>query len=258
MISDCWPGDRAVSDLVGYILVFSLIFVTVGAISLGALPTLDSARESEQLQNAERAFDVLNSNMIEVYERGAPSRATEINADDGTVETREAVTFNITLVDSAGNTTSSVTETNPVVFTGLGNTEFVFEAGAVIRDQRDQSVMLREPPFSVGDKRVLFTLVKTVSDSRQAVGGGTVLVRAVSTSRSVEIADTDTSVSEYDQFNVTVAGSPRQDAWQRYFENELGLNCTAGTELDCGLDLTQTNVRQTFVTIQGIRINLEL
>jgi hypothetical protein len=243
--------SRAVREVVGYILIFSLIFTTVGLVSVAGIPTFDDARESEQKQNAERAFDVLNTNLAEVYDRGAPSRATELSADDGTVETGDPITFNVTVEDGSGITNSTEADINPIIFSGLGRTKFVYEGGAVFRDQPDSDVMLREPPFKVTDDRVFLPLVETYSNSLQSTGGGTVLVRAEATDRSVDIA------RESEQLNITVSNSPREAAWKRYFEEELGMSCTTGTDLDCGRALDSSGTR-TFVTNQEIRIILEI
>lgn len=253
-------NERAVSEIIGYILVFALIFTTVGLVSISGLPTLDSARETEQLQNAERAFDVLDSNMAEVYERGAPSRATELSAGDSTVETGEPVTFNVSVTEEgSGNVSYTEAEINPVIFSGLGETEFVYEAGAVIRENPDHSVMIRDPPFKFGENRTFITLVRTFSDSRQSTGGGTVLVRGLSASRSVEIADVSTEYSQYVQLTINVSDSPRMAAWEEYFEAELpDPDCTTGDGLSCEVDLTQTEITQTYVTLQGIEIDLEI
>lgn len=249
---DSGSDERAVSEILGYILIFSLIVATVGLVSISGLPALDSARESEQLQNAERAFDVLNSNMAEVYERGSPSRATELSASDARVELREPVTFNVSVEDEDGNVTSARAEIAPIVFSGLGETEFVYEAGAVIREQRDSSIMLRDPPMKLDDDRLFFTLVETFGDSRQSVGSGTVLVRAASTNREVVLAEVIDASAE--QVNVTVSNTARGDAWAEFFETELGMNCTRSGGLDCG---TELDVEQTYLTVQTIRVDLE-
>lgn len=250
------PGrrERAVSEIIGYILVFALIVATVGLVSVGGLPTLDSARESEQVQNAERAFDVLDSNMAEVYERGAPSRATELNAEDATVEIREAVTFNVSAENGDGNVSYTEAAINPIVFTGIGETEFVYEAGAVIRDQRDRSIMLSEPPFNVSSRRAVFTVVETENPVRQSTGGGTVLVRGETRDRSVDLVETD--ADGYEHINVTISDSPRQDVWEEYFEDELGMSCNNGASLDCSLD--DPDVEQIFLATHQIRVNLEI
>jgi len=58
------PFDRrAVSDVVGYVLVFSLVSLTVGVVSVAGVGALQDARDVEQANNAERAFDVLGDNV---------------------------------------------------------------------------------------------------------------------------------------------------------------------------------------------------
>jgi hypothetical protein len=243
--------SRAASEAIGYILIFALIFTTVGIVSIAGLPTLEDARESEQLQNAERAFDVLNNNMVEVYDRGAPSRATELNADDGKIETGRAVTFNVTVRNTTGYSDSVEADVNPIVFSGLGQTEFAYTAGAVLRDQPNNEVMVRDPPFRVSDDRVFITLVETTSPDVQSTGGDTVLVRAEAVDRSINFAD------QREQINITVSDSPREEVWEAYFEDELGMSCTTGAELDCGRPLDPSGT-QTIVTVQRLRISLQI
>jgi len=248
--------ERAVSELVGYIFVFSLVFLTIGAVSLGGFPTLDDAREREQTQNAERAFDVLDSNMAEVYERGAPSRSTEINAEDANVLTEEPVTFTVSTTDTGGHTETTEIQSEAIVFSGEAETEFVYQAGAVIRDDPDNPRMLREPPFNTSDKRTMISLVELDSSGPQTAGGGGVLVRAESSSsqRSWAVADTSTDTTEVDEMEITVEDSPREEVWKEYFETELGLDCDTGNDLEC--DTTDLGT-QTFVVVNEIDIELE-
>jgi len=247
--------DRAVSQVVGYVLIFALIVSVISFVSIIGVSQLDDTRESEQFQNAERAFDVLNTNMEEVYQRGAPSRATEVSANNARVTTGDAVTFNVTTVDTDGNATVIEREVNPVVMTGMGETEFVYEGGAVFRDQRDGGTVVREPPVRFGDDTVSVTLVRTFAEDRRAIGGSTVLVRAVSTARVVSVADSTPGESQYDRINVTITDSPRQDLWKEFYE-ESGLDCSeSGDSLDCGTDIS--SVDRTFVTAQSLRIELE-
>lgn len=255
------PGerDRALSEVVGYILVFSLIFLTVGFVSISGLPTLDTAKESEQVQNAERAFDILDNNIAEVYKEGAPSRATEISADNGAVETRSAVTMNVSLTNSTGNVNYTSQEINPVAFTGIGETEYVYSAGAVFRQQSGSSFMISEPPFEFDDNRAFVTVVRTFSKERTSASGGTVLVRASSSSRSVKAADTSLQERQYEQMTINITDSPRQDSWKEYLESELpDPDCSTGDGLSCEVDLDDEGITQMFVTVQGIEVTIEV
>lgn len=247
--------ERAVSEIVGYILVFTLIIVTVGFVSVSGIPSLDSARQSEQLQNAERAFDVLDTNVVEVYKHGAPSRTTELNAEDALVETRDPVVFNVSVGYKDGNVTSTEAEITPIVFSGVGETEFAYVAGAVLRDQPNTSVMRTEPPFTLNDNRAVFTLVETTTTSRESTGGGTVLVRTESVSRTVQVADI--SGSRAVEVTISVSNSSRQGAWEEYFEDELGMDeCSNGADI-C-YEETDLDGVQTFVTVQRIQVDLEI
>lgn len=258
--------DRALSEVVGYILIFSLIFLTVGFVSLNGLPTLDSAKQSEQTKNAERAFDILENNLAEIYGQGAPSRATEISAETGAVELREPVVMNVSLTENTPdeNVTFARSEINPIVFTGLGDTEYVYAGGAVFRQVSDESVMLQEPPIDFGDERGFITVVRTFGDDDLSAGGATVLVRASATRRAVLAADTSLSNNRYKQLTINITGSPRQDNWQEFLESELpdpNTSCTTGggsLECEVDLDMSGEEVRQTFVTVQEIKIAIEI
>lgn len=244
--------DRAVSDVIGYVLIFAFIVGVIAFISVIGIAQLEEVREVEQFKNAERAFDVLENNMVEVYARGAPSRATELNVGEASVGTGGNVTLTVT-VD--GKTTER--ELNPIVLSGSGDTELVYEGGAVFRNQRDGGgVVVSEPPFTFSDKRTVVPIVHTYADTRRAVTGTTVLVRAVSTERGVAVADSDPTTSEFDQVTVSITDSPRQNLWREYFESQGEFDCTeSATELSCERNIDDTE--QTFVTVQSIEVILE-
>lgn len=262
------PGerDRALSEVVGYILIFSLIFLTVGFVSISGLPALDSAKQSEQSRNAERAFDILENNLAEIYGQGAPSRATEISAETGAVELRDPVVVNVSLTEDTidENVTFARSEINPIAFTGLGDTEYIYSGGAVFRQQSGNSFMLQEPPIDFDEERGFVTVVRTFGDASISAGGATVLVRASSTRRSVVATDTSLSDNRYKQLTINISGSPRQGTWREFLESELpdpNTNCTAsGGSLECKVDLDDGSnvIRQTFVTVQGIRVTIEI
>jgi len=66
--------ERGVSDVVGYVLIFSLIVATVGVVTTVGFSTLEDRQDAERVNNVERAFDVFANNMENVYRDGAPSR----------------------------------------------------------------------------------------------------------------------------------------------------------------------------------------
>lgn len=211
--------NRAQSDTIGFVLVFSLIVLTVGTVYAMGFPALQELRTGEQLENMERAFTVLDDNVDDMARDGAPSRATEIKLNGGTLAVDSETTIRIR-AEEVGNASNNVTvnaTSQPITYRE-GNTVVASSYGAVFRQDGDASVMRERPGWVVDDDHALVPLVVTSrSGDRAALGGSsTILVRSTVIGRGVagELAS-DSGV----QVNVTVS-SPRAEAWKRYFESE--------------------------------------
>lgn len=96
-----------------------------------------------------------------------------------------------------------------------------YEAGAVIRTDDGDSVMVSEPEFIINETRSNLPLLRTTSppDGNSVSGDSTVLVRGFIECRSTECQ----TVRELELFkdggDVTVTvTSPRYDAWEAYFD----------------------------------------
>jgi len=206
--------DRAVSDVVGYVLVFSLITLSIGAITVGGFSTLQDRQDAERINNAERAFDVLAGNMEDIYRDGAPSRATEMRLSGGTLRYGESV--NVTVRDRTNSNINQTMELTPLVYAD-GDTEIVYAGGAVIRAEPGGSVMLREPPFVFRSDRTVLPFVRTTpSASRTSLTrDGTIRVE---TSRTNINATTRSGLSTASGLELTVESS-RGTAWEGYLES---------------------------------------
>jgi len=219
--------DRAVSDVVGYVLIFSLIVATVGVVTTVGFGTLDDRQTAEQINNVERAFDVFANNMENVYRDGSPSRATEMRLSGGTLQYGESV--NITIQDADNSDVNHTVQVTPLIYSE-GDTEIVYEGGAIIRDDGDGMVMRRAPPFRFDSDRTLLPFIRTT----RAVGDtsvsrdGTIRVESVRTNINTT---TRQQLSEAGDLELVV-DSPRQEAWNRYLEEqaeEVGGTHTDGT-----------------------------
>ncbi|MFB6196958.1 MAG: hypothetical protein ABEI52_01645 [Halobacteriaceae archaeon] len=212
-----WPEERAISDVLGYILIFSLITSSIAIVYTGGYGALVDVRNAERLNNAERAFDVLDTNIEDMTHRGAPSRATEIKLAGASIGFGDSVTFNVSL----GPKNYTRTTLSPIVFSiGEGNS-LVYSNGAIIRDQKSGSVLLDPPAFQIGSPTVI-TLVETRAHGSGISGSGRVLVRTVAASREVtRYPGVEGNIS----INVTTT---RTGAWKRYLEektDETNGNC---------------------------------
>ena len=246
-------ADRAVSETLGFVLVFALITSTVGVVYVSGIGGLTDARNAEQVNNAERAFDVLADNMADIHQRNAPSRATEIKLADAQLGYDEHTELSVEVL-SSGNTDR--VKIAPIVYTDDSGSEIVYEAGAVVRtDPNGGAVMKREPKmvFRVddgGDRVAIIPFIQTRTGDTGGIGGSTtVLVRgkhAIS-----EVLTARTSGGPYTVTFTLDTTSSRALVWKRYLEAEMD---ESTWNLDCDLVGTDDDTVECSFTVDRLHV----
>lgn len=207
-------AGRGLSDVIGFVLVFGLVIAAVAVVSVGGFQVLEDARDSQQVTNAEQAFDVLDGNVEDLAVRGAPRRSTEILLADAELTFGDPVQFNVT----AGGTNYYATNVTPLVYQTDGGAELVYVNGAVIRQHDSGAYLANEPRVSAGDRTLVpFVVTSARSGGASATNARRVLVRTVVNGREVRTFDDPDT-----RLNIT---TPRAGAWERYLEDELGVDC---------------------------------
>ncbi|OLZ41361.1 hypothetical protein A6E15_10335 [Natrinema saccharevitans] len=137
-------ADRAVSDMIAFVLVFAIIIGSVGLLSTVGFQAMTDYQEGEQLRNAERAMVSLADNFNDVLRYdGVEQRDGELSLRGGTVAI------------GGGGTTVNVTadgNDDPLGDTDLGtftyehdSTRIAYEGGGVIRSTDSGSVVAKRP-----------------------------------------------------------------------------------------------------------------
>lgn len=255
---------RGVSEVVSFILVFSLVVSTVGVVYVSGFSGLERAQNAERLSNAERAFDVLADNIEDIYLEDAPSRATEIKLSDAQIGPGETTRLTVEITN-VGEPNTYTKEIDPLVYTATGDTEIVYEAGAVFRTDGTNGIMTREPPFlfalTDSKRRAVIPVVQTRAIDETSIGGSTtVLVRteqAVRQAMTVRPDPSEDSVSEYD-VTITLETTPtRASLWEPYLEEQIpwadSACSTSGDTVTCSITVDELYVTWTGVdtTIQN-------
>jgi hypothetical protein len=213
--------DRGVSEVLGFVLVFSLIVASVGIVFTAGLSGLQDVRDAERVTNGERALDVLAENYDDVI-AGAPSRATQIRLADASLRIGDPVAFELE------------GETDPLnvsrITFAVGDEAVHFVDGAVIRESPGGAVMLREPSGVLDAETMVVhrTRLRTAG-APAAVGGGdrTVQVRLERRGQSsVRVVSPPTSVTH----NVTTTADTI-GAWRRHYESRGGA-CDVTEDVD--------------------------
>lgn len=229
--------DRGVSELVSFVLIFSLVTTTVGVVYAVGYPQLEQARDAEQLENVERAFDVLADNIGEVHREDAPNRATEFKLHQAELALGEPAKFQVTIENVASPNPTYSVSTYPITYAAHDSAATVrYVNGAVFREDAGRAQMLKEPSFVFrkhGDVRTAgIAILETRSPEPQRVTGS----RTVRIETDLAISETLTerttpSVANSDpdgdgaaEYLVTVTvqtGETRAPLWAAYLEEEL-------------------------------------
>ena len=209
-------NDRAVSEVVGFILVFSIVLATITIVYVGGFSGLTETRDAEQMNNAERAFDVFANNVDEMARNQAPTRATEIKLSDARLSTtsHKSVSTNATWFDGP-HTAGPV----GLVYDAGTDTQIVYEHGAVIRVDPGGAVMLREPDFIFDERYVVIRYIETRGADQTVQGSTTVLVRSERTDVRL-LASESTPVSNNVTFRIET-DEERAEIWKQYLDSEI-------------------------------------
>lgn len=249
-------NETAVSEVVGYVIILGLVFAVFGLIFFNATALFSDTEKAERLENAERGFTVLQSNVEDVVFAESSRRTTQVRLSGGSVSLGDERTRTILKVggDEVRNKTFS-----PVIYT-LRDESVTYENGAVFRRSPSGTAMASEPGWVIRGDMVSIPGVRTFGGG--SVGGsGTATLRTESVGDAfVERVPADTA----NTVNVTVV-SENSFAWNRYME-DLNESDTTGTvenvthtpdENRVRMDMTIDDVDQTFVYVERpIRVRL--
>jgi len=230
-------NDRAVSEALGFVLVFALVTATIGLVYGTGITSLYDAQHAEKINNVERAFDVLADNLEDLHRTGTPSRATEVKLPGGTLRTGDAVQLEVDAVEigTPSRNASYSVSFEPIVYEDDGGSTILYSGGSVVRSNEDGAVMLSEPGWVVRSNRSVIPLFNVYGEGGSIGGNGAVLIVAQRSSRSLQ-EPFFTGAGATARVNVTVT-SPRVVVWKRYFE-------------DRGFDPVDGNVDNSNVTYQ--------
>ena len=208
--------DRAVSDLLAFVLVFGIIITSVGVVYIFGLGALGDAQAAQQDRNAERAFSSMGASFNDLQTNRGQERLAELNPRGARMSLEEEQP-EITIGESGGNDIIS-TEAGAMHYDN-DNTRISYELGAVFRSDDDNSVMIREPEFvsrdtTSGETRLIVSFVEVDPDGPVAIGSeSTMQIGAIQGPQQTYEFDDDA-----DQLTITIEDSTHADAWARYFD----------------------------------------
>lgn len=237
--------ERGVSEVLAFVIVFSIIITSVGLVYSIGFSSLNDFQQSEQKTNAARAFDAFSTVFDDIQEGRAVARAGEFKLNGGTIQISRESEFDVRVENATGGTLWSGTNTTGSLQYTVDGTLIGYENGAAFRKDGDASAMINEPSFLCqGDRAVVSIVVLEPGRTTNQSGDGNVEIttRAQSTQVLYSAQGTD---SNADSVVVSFTDSEFDDAWGRSLEADGWT--PAGSEYRCSADAVV--VRVTVVTV---------
>lgn len=213
-LASFFDSDNAVSESVGYLLVLSIMMLSMGAIYAIGYPALQSSIDNGHMQNMENGFIIIAKNLDRITTEDAPAQSTELKLNGGSLESSMVGRFNTTFKYVDGSCTDLQWEMLSLRYRYSYET-VGYEYGAVLGKVDDGSYMIEKPRIVKGDPFIIPINVLWGSDTAVA-GSGIVKVTAYGGSPSIYTYNNVTYV------NMSVT-SDFYLGWAQYFESSLGM-----------------------------------
>jgi len=228
--------EDAVSEVLGFILVFAIISLSIGIIYVVGYPAIQNSKEHAQVRNMEKNFIVLQSSIDTVALGQSPVKSMRMGLGGGT----------ITVNGSAG--ALSITSPNISYNGNVGNVtyemdgrEIIYENGGIwSKYPSGGAVEVSYPKISLrkdsSNLRYLTVSIIEINSSISSTGGEGIITL------TIEGADQTTPTPQIEDtagtgwINITTS---TPDAWARYFRE---LNDTAGGGVSVTSSTTTCNV----------------
>ena len=209
--------ERAVSDVVGYVLVFALVTATIGTVFAVGFVGVEERQNAERVANVERAFDVLDDNVRDLQRYEDPSRATEIRLSGGTLSLEAETTMTLEYEYDNGTVENESIPMSTLTYTN-GDTTLAYEGGAWFRVDGDRATMRSPPRFVANDNQTILPVVQLLEgrNTETIRTDGTVQVSTESSGdRTHEY--TTSEPSSVDEIRLRIE-SPYADAWEEFLK----------------------------------------
>lgn len=259
-------GNRGVSDVIAFTLMFTIIVASVAAVSTVGVDQLLEFRDREQINSAERAMEGFATSVDDIQRNGDPIRSVELTLDKGGVWVNDST---LRMKYDGSWEDISVGALQHYLSGNGAEVTITYEAGGVFRSDglATYEPQLRCNPSS--ETAIVSVVNLTTDDSiHRAAGGGTrnldnpleipgtVLAEDIEQSLSLTVEKVPsqstvltTTADGPVVLDVSQTAAPKQ--WGKYLEYKDGWSKVAGMDrqFKCSGSIATVLVRNTTVRI---------
>lgn len=245
-------ADRGVSEVVSFILTFSIITMMVGILYTAGFVSMEQLQTGNQMQNAEGVFFAMADSFSELQEGQAPRRAGALDLDVGaSISVNDDSRIEVA-VNNATDTTFSRTVPTRSLDYRLEERAVTYETGAVFRSNDDDSAIVRDPSgifCSPATNSAMVSIVTLVEPEGASVASGTATVSGRQRSTSLLYPDERNASATIENVTLDVV-SPHTEAWNGHLSESPGWEDPDGDGTFACEDVDQVFVRHTVIEIR--------
>ncbi len=227
-------SDSAVSEVLGYTLVFGIVVLAIGLIYMAGIPALQSTKDATQFKSVEQGFMILNTDIRKVALDQSPVRTTKLGTAEGGMLASDpgACKLSLKIFESGNEQFNDTIELGRIEFaSGVGS--ITCENGAVITKYASGSFMAVKPRMFKSDQdHIMFSLIKVNDSSRSASGGISQIT--ISNPRFNESLFNTPEVYENGELAIKV-DSEYADSWARFLGSEFNATFSSPSDDSTGL-----------------------
>lgn len=240
-------NDRAVSQVIGFVLVFSMIVASVGILYVSGVGSMTQLRTAEQVNNADRAFVAVAENFDVVHRGEAPARAGELRLNGGTLAVGSSPGIDVSVRPDGGPEETKTLGGGTLTY-ALGPDTIRYENGAVFRERAGDAVTSYRPSLRCDGSVALVSLVSVVPATNETAVSqtGTVLVAGRHAETTVLYPQSADGQSGTTTVTLDVPTSPTDDAWGRHL-TENGWTDAGSGQYTCTAE--RAFVRETEIAV---------
>ncbi|WP_370575028.1 hypothetical protein [Methanomethylovorans sp.] len=212
-------SEDAVSEMVDFSIILSIMLLATGIIVVAGTPMLENTQKMQHTENIRQGFEVLALNMNKVVQGNAPAQSVEMKMYGGSLSVAGNNYISIDL--GVWNSSTNSLEMKSAAGVRIKKIEDNFQdtiicyenTGVWAKYNNGQAVMVSEPRFTYGNNALVIPVVR-IDGLTSLSGSGLIRVTADSETKKVERYENVSRV------NISIT-SDYFEAWSRYLNESL-------------------------------------
>lgn len=234
-------ADRGVSEVVGFILMFSVVLLSVIAVYTAGMSALLEISDHAEVNSATDAMEALAVSFQQIGRSDGVGRSNEIRLNGGQISVEEGSTFEVDIEVSDGPDPPPTNVTTGAIHIDIERNRVSYAGGAVFRVERGGSVMTHAPAITCDEEQAIVSLIVIRANGNvtavDRVGSVVVNSREVSSALLYPggVSGTYQPAGNATTVTIKIESSPNADEWGKFLTSN-GWTKSGSTTYTCSTD----------------------